>query len=78
MPGTRELLAVVLGVALGAGLVAAPRTALRLSVFAGGHRGRRGEYGVDGAIPDTWARIVRALGLACIAVAAFVAVRALG
>lgn len=76
MPGIRELLAVVLGALLGVVLVAAPRAALRLSVFLGPQRRRRGDYGTDDDIPDTWAWVVRVLGLACIAVAAFIAYQA--
>jgi hypothetical protein len=73
MPGLRELLAVVLGVLLGIGLLAAPRTALRLSVFVGPTRRRRGDYGTDDAIPDQWTWIVRGLGVASLAVATFIA-----
>jgi hypothetical protein len=73
MPGVRELLAVVLGALLGVALVAAPRTALRLSVFVGPHRRRRGDYGSDEPIPDTWAHLVRLGGVACLVVAAVIA-----
>ena len=76
MPGIRELLAVVLGILLGVVLIAAPRTALRLSVFLGPQRRRRGDYGTDNDIPDMWTWIIRALGVACIAVAAFIAYQA--
>ncbi|EJN57466.1 hypothetical protein [Halogranum rubrum] len=72
MPGIRELLAVALGLCLGVVLVAAPRTALRLSVFLGSQRRRQGRYGTDAEIPKMWAWIVRALGLVCIAIAAFI------
>jgi len=74
MAGVRELLAVALGVLLGAGLVAAPRTAIRLSVFMGPHRRRRhGEYGGEDNIPTAWVYVARALGVACIAVAGVIA-----
>lgn len=76
MPGLRELLAVALGLCLGVVLVAAPRTALRLSVFLGSQRHRRGRYGTDAEIPEMWAWIVRALGIVCIAVAAVIAYQA--
>lgn len=75
MSGLRELLAVVLGVLLGIGLLAAPRTALRLSVVVGPTRRRRGDYGTDDAIPDQWTWIVRGLGIVCLAIAAFIAVQ---
>ncbi|MCG1002085.1 MULTISPECIES: hypothetical protein [Halobacterium] len=73
MAGIRDLLAVVLGVLLGAAMILAPRAALRLSVFMGPNRRRRGDYGTDEAIPDWWAWLVRALGVVCLAVAGVVA-----
>ena len=73
MAGIRELLAVVLGVALGLAMILAPRSALRLSVFVGPTRRRRGDYGTDESIPDWWAWLVRALGVACLAVAGLIA-----
>jgi hypothetical protein len=72
MSGLRELLAVVLGGLLGVALLAAPRTALRLSVFVGPSRRRRGDYGTDQPVADHWAWGVRALGLACLAIAAVI------
>jgi hypothetical protein len=75
MSGIRELLAVILGIVLAVLLVAAPRTALRLSVFHGPQH-RRGEYGSDGQIPDMWVWSVRILGMICLAVAAFIAYQA--
>ncbi|WP_336035136.1 hypothetical protein [Halobacterium yunchengense] len=76
MPGVRELLAVVLGAALGLALVAKPREMLLLSVFVGPNRRRRhdGRYGSDDHPFGDWApRLVRALGVACLAVAGFIA-----
>lgn len=74
MAGVRELLAVTLGVLLGVVLVAAPRAALRLSVFVGPHRRRRhGEYGGEDDLPTTWVYVARALGVACIAIAGVIA-----
>ena len=61
MAGFHELLAVVLGTTLGLALLVAPRAALRSSVVGGPARGRRGEYGSDGAVPDRWTWAVRAL-----------------
>lgn len=72
MADVRDALAVVLGIALGVVLIVAPRTVIRLSVL-GGQRRRRGEYGSDGDLPDWWAWVARALGVACLAVAAVVA-----
>jgi hypothetical protein len=76
MPGIRELLAVSLGLCLGVVLVAAPRTAFRLSVFLGSQHRRQGRYGTDAEIPKMWALIVRALGIVCIAVAVIIASQA--
>ncbi|MFC6989224.1 hypothetical protein ACFQJD_11835 [Haloplanus sp. GCM10025708] len=73
MAGVRELLAIVLGAALGVALLVAPRTMLRLSVFVGPNRRRRGEYGIDKAIPARWTWIARGLGVVCVAIAAFIA-----
>ncbi|WP_208288405.1 hypothetical protein [Halobacterium sp. R2-5] len=73
MAGVRELLAVVLGAALGLAMILAPRAALQLSVFVGPQRRRRGDYGNDEPIPDSWVWVVRALGVACIAVAGVIA-----
>ncbi|QKY21105.1 hypothetical protein B4589_012245 [Halolamina sp. CBA1230] len=71
----RELLAVVLGALVGLGLLAAPRAAIKLSVFAGSNRRRRGEYGTDEPVPDRWAWTARALGVACLAIAAWIGYR---
>ncbi|MFB6085955.1 MAG: hypothetical protein ABEJ84_03990 [Halodesulfurarchaeum sp.] len=75
MTGIRELLAITLGVALGLVLVAAPRAALRLSVVVGPSRRKRGEYGSKAVIPETWAWIVRGLGVASLIFAASIASR---
>lgn len=76
MAGIRELLAVVLGVLLGVGLVVAPRAALKLSVFVGPHRRRRGDYGADDPVPDHWTLLVRLAGVACLAVAGVITYQA--
>ncbi|MFB6072249.1 MAG: hypothetical protein ABEJ88_04695 [Halobacterium sp.] len=79
MPGIRELLAVVLGVVLGVALAVAPRAMLRASVFVGPARRRRdsGPWGSDDVpLSDRWVWVIRALGVACIAVAAVVAYNA--
>ena len=74
----RELLAVGLGALLGVVLLVAPRTALQLSVVVGPTRRQRGEYGSDAPIPDRWVLAVRALGLASLAVAGFLAWQTFG
>jgi hypothetical protein len=73
MAGIRELLAVVLGALFGVALIVAPRTVLRLSVFGGSNRRHRGDYGTDGPVSSTWTWIVRAAGVACLAIAAVIA-----
>lgn len=73
MAGIRELLAVVLGAVLGVALVVAPRAALKLSIFVGPHRRRRGDYGADDPVPDHWTLLVRLAGVGCLAVAALIA-----
>jgi len=80
MAGVRELLAVGLGALLGVALLAKPRAMLLLSVFVGPTRRRRhgGEYGSDDDDDDgpfgAWAPwFVRAAGLACLAVAGYIA-----
>ncbi|MDS0261382.1 hypothetical protein NDI56_18430 [Haloarcula sp. S1CR25-12] len=73
MVDIRQLLAVVLGALLGLGLVLAPRAALRLSVFVGPQRRRRGEYGSDDPIPALWVWATRGLGVVCLGVAAAIA-----
>jgi len=72
MADGRDLLAVGLGALLGLVLLVAPRTAFRLSV-AGGPQNRRGEYGADGEVPVRYLWLIRALGLACLAVAGYIA-----
>jgi len=73
MVDIRQLLAVVLGAVLGLVLLLAPRAALRLSVFVGPQRRRRGEYGSDDPIPALWVWVTRGLGVACLGVAAVIA-----
>lgn len=73
MPGIRDLLTVTLGVALGLALIVAPRTVLRVSVFVGPSRRRRGEYGTEDVVPGRWTQIARGLGLASVLFSAFIA-----
>ncbi|MFQ3295517.1 MAG: hypothetical protein ACI9PP_000284 [Halobacteriales archaeon] len=73
MTGIRELLAIVLGATLGVVLLAAPRAALKLSVFVGPNRRHRGDYGTDATVSDQWVWIVRGLGVACLTISAYIA-----
>ncbi|MUV60679.1 hypothetical protein, partial [Halobacterium sp. CBA1126] len=59
MAGIRELLAVVLGAALGLAMILAPRAALQLSIFVGPNRRRRGEYTVSGTALSCWEDMVQ-------------------
>jgi hypothetical protein len=76
MPGLRELLAIVLGVGLGLALIAAPRAAMKLSVFVGPSRRRRGEYGTESVVPGELTWVVRGLGVLCLLVAGYIAFQA--
>jgi len=76
MAGVRELLAVGLGALLGIALLVKPREMLLLSVFVGPNQRRRrgGEYGSDDDPFGAWAAwFVRAVGLACLLVAGYIA-----
>ncbi|WP_424018567.1 hypothetical protein ACOZ4N_03575 [Halorientalis pallida] len=58
---TRELLAAVLGVALGLGFLAFPQAVVRMYT-AGWTGDRHGKYGETGA-PETWQWVVRGVGV---------------
>ncbi|WP_232687128.1 hypothetical protein [Halobacterium zhouii] len=75
MTGVRELLAIAIGALLGALCLAAPAAVFRLSVLGGASPTRNpgGEYGSDPEPSDRALLAVRAVGVACLAVAAFVA-----
>lgn len=75
MAGIREILAVVLGAILGVALVAAPRAMLKLSILVGPTRRRRhdGPTGDGQLIADGWLWVVRVAGVACLAVAGYIA-----
>ena len=72
MTDVRDFLAIGLGALIGLVLLAAPRVAFQLSV-AGGPRNRRGEYGSDGEVPGQYVWLIRALGLACLGIAGYIA-----
>ena len=75
MTGVRELLAIALGALLGVLCLAAPGAVFQLSVLGGGSPTRNpgGEYGSDPEPSERALLLVRALGVACLAVAAYVA-----
>lgn len=75
MAGLRQVLAVGLGLVLGVLCVAFPQAVIRLQTAGRVQGSRRGPYGEDGEFPATWTWVVRALGVACLAVAGYVAVR---
>ena len=66
MVDVRTLLAAVLGVALGAVLVAAPEFVVRVHTAVRRPRDGRGEYGTDREVPDRWRRLVQVLGVALV------------
>lgn len=76
MAGFRELLAVVLGVALGVLLLVYPQVFIRIQTLGRLPHDRHGSYGSDDP-PSRWARVVQLLGVACLLVAGYVAVQLL-
>ncbi|GAA0652165.1 hypothetical protein [Salarchaeum japonicum] len=76
MAGLRELLAVVLGVALGVLLVVYPHAFIRIQTLGRIPHDRHGGYGSDGS-PNGWARVVQLLGVACLLAAGYVALQLL-
>lgn len=73
MAGIREMLAVVLGVIVGGALLLAPRTLLKVSVFVGPQRRRRGDYGTEAIVPDSWVWGGRLIGVICVIIALYIA-----
>ncbi|MFB6173863.1 MAG: hypothetical protein ABEI39_04395 [Halobacteriales archaeon] len=77
MADLRTLLAAVLGVGLGAVLVAYPDVVIRAQTAGRLPHDRGGEYG-DSAAPGRWRLVVRALGVAAILAGAYFGWVALG
>jgi hypothetical protein len=76
MAGVRELLAIALGALLGLVCIVRPTAVARLSVVGrtgGPTRDPRNEYGTDNDLTGWRRRIVQALGVVCIGVAAVIA-----
>jgi hypothetical protein len=71
----RTLLAVGLGLALGALLIVSPETVIRAHLAGRAPRDRGGEYGADGAAPAHWRWLVRLVGVAVACVAVYLGVR---
>jgi len=67
MVDVRTLLAAVLGVLIGAVCLVAPDAVVRVHTAGRHPTDGRGEYGVDGAVPTRWRRVVQALGVGCLA-----------
>lgn len=74
MAGLREILAVVLGVVLGALLLAYPRVFIRIQTLGRLPHDHRGRYG-ESDERTTWVRLVQALGALCLLGAAYVAIQ---
>jgi len=73
----RTLLAAVLGVGLGAFLLAYPDAVIRAHLAGRGPPGRTGEYG-DDSPPARWRRLVRLVGVVGVLAGLYFASVALG
>ena len=74
MYGLRELLAIALSVGLGLFLIVFPGAFLRLQMVGRGPRDP-GQYGQDYDPPARYARVVRAFGVAAVAVGLYILAR---
>lgn len=72
MPGTRELLAIVLGALLGVVAIAYPGALLSIQT-AGTRPDRRNEYGAGSATTNRAKRFVQLLGVLALLIAAVIA-----
>jgi len=73
----RTLLAAVLGVGLGAFLLAYPEAVIRAHLAGRGAPGRTGEYG-DDSPPARWRRLVQLVGIAGLLAGLYFSAVALG
>ncbi|WP_247009403.1 hypothetical protein [Halorientalis litorea] len=78
MVGTRELLAVVLGVGVGLFFVAFPDAVVRIQTAGRVPSDRGGEYGEDGDTPQTYRVLVRGVGALTILVGLYIGAGAFG
>jgi len=69
MADVRTLLAIVLGALLGLVCVLAPGAVVRVQTAGRRPDGTGGEYGTD-TVSTRWKRVVQALGIGCLLVAA--------
>jgi hypothetical protein len=67
MTDVRTLLAATLGLFIGVVCLVAPGAVVRVHVAGRRPHDGRGEYGTDGSVPTRWRRLVRALGVGCLA-----------
>lgn len=63
MADLRTLIAAVLGVGLGALVIAYPEVVIRAQTTGRVPHDRGGEYGSASSVPDRWRLLVRALGV---------------
>jgi hypothetical protein len=71
MVDLRTLVAAVLGVGLGALLVAYPEAAIRAQTAGRLPHDRGGGYGSASSVPDRWRRLVQLLGVAVLVVGVY-------
>lgn len=70
MAGLRELLAAVLGIALGVVFVVFPSFVVQVHTLGRGRRDRHGEWG-SGEVPPKWLWLVRAVGVLAVLAGAY-------
>ncbi len=71
MVDLRTLVAAVLGIGLGALLVAYPEAVIRAQTAGRVPHDQRGEYGSASPVPDRWRRLVRLLGVAVLVIGVY-------
>lgn len=72
MVDLRTALTVVLGAGLGLVLVAFPDLVIRAHTVGRAPHDRGGQYGEEGSAPDSWRRIVQAIGVVLVLIAVYI------
>lgn len=68
----RTALAVVLGAGLGLVLIAFPELVIRVHTVGRVPNDRGGQYGDEAAAPDSWRRVVQAIGVVLVLIAGYI------